>query len=368
MLEDRPTIAVVGPTRPYRGGIVEHTALLAEWLAAEGRLVELAGWAAQFPRCLYRGGTAALDDPTTQPVPTRELHWARPWSWRRVGSRLARKAQNLIIVVSTPLQVSAVRAIAAAFRARRRGEDSRVIFIVHNVIPHERMLFDRQLTRLILRVADVVIVHSPAEAELAEHLGAGDVRVVPLPFHPPAGLESAPHPAGSQRLGRLAFLGFVRPYKGLDLVLNGLAQSDTDAQLIVQGEFWEPIARYEALIEELGLADRIELRPGYASTAEIVRTLAEVDALVLPYRSATASQQARIAFARGVPVIATAVGTFPAQVRDEVDGLIVPTPDSSRLAAAIEEFYHEDRWLLLRSAVRPPDSEREWDEYLEALA
>lgn len=363
--------ALVGPTYPYRGGIVEHTTALGQRLAAREALSEFASWQVQFPHRLYAGGISpAGTAPASHAAPievTRDLHWARPDSWRAVGSRLARDASHLLIVISTPLQLPAVAALSQAFRRRGAGRACRVTFVMHNVLPHERRALDRPLTRILLRSADAVIVHSEAEAALARQLGAQGVRTARLPFHPPPGLLTAAHPAGGSRLDRLAFLGFVRPYKGLDLLLHALALLGSGPSLIVHGEFWEPVERYRRLVKDLGLSDRVAIRPEYASTVALMHTLATVDAVVLPYRSATASQQPRIAFARGVPVIATAVGTLGQQVRDDVDGTIVTAVGAEGLATAIKEFYRDDRWSRFRQAVRPADEDAEWEDYLTVL-
>jgi glycosyltransferase involved in cell wall biosynthesis len=223
------------------------------------------------------------------------------------------------------------------------------------------------LMRRVLRCADRVIVHSAAEARLAQELGARATSSVALPFHPPDGLRIGPHEAAQRRLDTLGFLGFVRPYKGLDLLLSALAISETRPRLIVQGEFWEPLGRYEQMLEHLGLTSRVELRPGYATGPDMSEVLKRIDALVLPYRSATGSQQPRVAFAGGVPVIATAVGDLADQVSDGIDGLIVDRIGAEALASAIDRFYTDGAWKRLRGGVRPPLADDEWARYLAAV-
>jgi glycosyltransferase involved in cell wall biosynthesis len=223
--------------------------------------------------------------------------------------------------------------------------------ICHNVLPHERRPGDIPLTRALLSRADTVITHSAAQAAQARDLApAAMVRTVAMPAHLPASLPqnqgaeraglSAPAPAplpalanpstpaGSPAPGkplapadspapgssaaptRLLFFGIVRPYKGLDVLLRALAQAPAHVTLTVAGEFWPDSTEMDNLIAELGLADRVTLRPGYVPADEIPALFGAADALVMPYREATASQNALLAFAHGVPVITTTAGAL----------------------------------------------------------
>jgi glycosyltransferase involved in cell wall biosynthesis len=162
--------------------------------------------------------------------------------------------------------------------------------------------------------------------------------------------------------GRLLFFGIVRPYKGLDVLLRALPDG---VGLTVAGEFWSGLDETRALIRELGLDGRVELLPGYVPAERIGGLFAACDALVLPYRSATASQNVLMAFEHGVPVIATRVGCFPAQIREGVDGLLADPGDAASLREAITRFYEDP--ARFRAEVRRPDHGPVWDAYLAAL-
>ena len=366
-----PFVTLVGPTSPYRGGIVQHTTELATRLEDRGLLVEFAAWRVQFPASLHPGQTLPPESAEATKIAaktTRQLHWQQPHTWVNTARRIARNSETLAIVVSSSLQYPAIRLVTSAFRRARKPRDGRVILIIHNVLPHERRTGDERLMRWTIGCADTVIVHSELEAERARSLGGDDVRAIQLPFHPPSELVPSRHAGGDERFDRLAFLGYVRHYKGLDIALRAVAAASTRAQLVIHGEFWEPIQRYRQLADELEISERIDFRSGFAATAQIMEILSSVDALVLPYRSATASQQPRIAFARGVPVIATDVGALAHDIRHDVDGLVVPVVDTEqRLAAAIDDFYRDEKWLRLRRGVRHVDPNVAWDAYIAEI-
>ena len=134
---------------------------------------------------------------------------------------------------------------------------------------------------------------------------------------------------------RLLFFGIVRPYKGLDVLLRALAGAPAHVTLTVAGEFWGGTEQTEKLIADLGLRDRVTLRPGYLPATAIPALFAAADALVLPYREATASQNALLAFAHGVPVITTTAGALAEPVRDGVDGLTCAPDDAEDLLRAL---------------------------------
>lgn len=416
-------IAIVGPAYPYKGGGAQHTTELAHRLAAAGHDVTIESWSAQYPSFLYPG-QQTVDAPEGEPYPRtrRSLSWRRPDGWFRHGRRIGRSADLLILAVLSPVQVPAYLGILAG--ARRTG--ARTVALCHNVLPHERRAVDVTLMRTLLRRVDAVLTHSEEQANLAHALTTNrtPITVTALPPHlpgtprandgrqsgtardgaggapgdapeaPPDAAPGAPRPRPGASPGtapgsppgtasrassgasspplpaegvrrRLLFFGIVRAYKGLDVLLRALAQGAGDVRLTVAGEFWGGTGETERLIGELGLGGRVELRPGYVPAGDVPGLFAGADALVLPYRSATASQNAWLAFEHGVPVIATRVGALPDHVRDGVDGLLCAPGDAADLAKTIARFYTEPE--RLRAGVRRVDPGPYWSAYVDAL-
>jgi glycosyltransferase involved in cell wall biosynthesis len=354
-------IAIVGPTHPIKGGVSQHTTVLAYRLEAAGHDVRIISWRRQYPRRLYPG-QQHVDEPEFAPFqPTaRILSWNSPFSWVR-GARAVRDVDLVIFAHITPVQVPPYRMMVAALGRHR----PRVAVVAHNVLPHERSRVDTFLVSRLFRAADLVVVHSAAEAARATKLTNGAVVTATMaPFMPDGFVRRAPDP-GLHR--RLLFFGLVRPYKGLDVLLRALVAGPADVRLRVAGEFWGGTAATEALVTELGLTDRVELCPGYAAARDVPRLFADVDALVLPYRSATGSQAVWTGFEFGVPVIATTAGHLADDIREGVDGLTVPPDDSTALADALGRFYAPGVAERMRAAVRPVDPGPYWDRYLRAL-
>jgi glycosyltransferase involved in cell wall biosynthesis len=340
-------IALVGPAHPYKGGGARHTTELAHRLAAAGHNVIIESWRAQYPARLYPG-RQTLDAPEGQPYPRtyRRLAWNRPDGWATAGRRL-RSADLVVVALLTSVQVPAYLAILAGL-GRGSGRP-RTLVICHNVLPHERRPGDVALARTLLAHVDRVLVHSAGQAAQARRL-VPDVPIVVarIPPHLPCPVPEAPTgdhedpsaersvaPASGQASCNLLFFGIVRPYKGLDVLLRALARAPAHVTLTVAGEFWGGTGQTEKLIAELGLQGRVALRPGYVPAGRIPALFAAADALVLPYREATASQNVVLAFSYGVPVIATTAGALAEAVRDGVDGLTCAPGDVDDLARAL---------------------------------
>lgn len=366
-------VAVVGPTHPYKGGVAAHTTTLAHQLAEAGHDVTLVSWSHLYPSRLYPGEQAVPGGtPDVEPFPrtVRALSWARPDTWVRTGRRL-RDFDAVIVVHVIPAVVPAHLALLRAAGSGRRGDSTRprAVVVAHNVLPHEPHPGDSALMRTFLERVDAVLVHSAEQARIAHDLGARRVSVADLPPHLPGGapVERPDHDGPT----RLLALGIVREYKGVDLLMRALAQVPGPT-LTVAGEMWgEAGAAVKALAQDPRLRGRVQVHGGYVPADRLAPMLASHDVLALTYRSATASQNALLGQRHGLPVLASEVGTFGVQVRDGVDGLLVPPGDEEALVAALQRLADPAYAAKLRSAVRPPDLSGSWATYvgtLEALA
>jgi glycosyltransferase involved in cell wall biosynthesis len=366
-------VAVVGPTHPYKGGVAAHTTTLAHQLAEAGHDVTLVSWSHLYPSRLYPGEQAVPGGtPDVEPFPrtVRALSWARPDTWVRTGRRL-RDFDAVIVVHVIPAVVPAHLALLRAAGSGRRGASTgpRAVVVAHNVLPHEPHPGDGALMRTFFERVDAVLVHSAEQARIAHDLGARRVSVADLPPHLPGGapVERPDHDGPT----RLLALGIVREYKGVDLLMRALARVPGPT-LTVAGEMWgEAGAAVKALAQDPRLRGRVQVHGGYVPADRLAPMLASHDVLALTYRSATASQNALLGQRHGLPVLASEVGTFGVQVRDGVDGLLVPPGDEEALVAALRRLADPAYAAQLRSAVRPPDLSGSWATYvgtLEALA
>lgn len=360
-------IAVLGPVHPYRGGIAHYTARLCRELISQGHEVLAVNLSRQYPSALFPGSTQEDASEQTFDVPAERLvDSMNPLSWWRASKRITEFGADLLVVMWWhPYFAASFGAIA--FAARARG--ARVVFVCHNVLPHESSPVDRILAGAAYRTADRFVVHADAErARLAELLSAPEVGVHPHPVYDlfetdePIARWVAKESLGLEAERVVLFFGLIRRYKGLDLLLEAMPriQAETGAHLYIAGECYEELSDYEAQIERLKLADAVTLDARYVANEEVPRLMAAADVVVLPYRHATQSGIVQVAYACGRPVITTAVGGLPDVVWDGETGLLVPPEDSDAIADAVRRFYEEDLAAELATGVARRVAELSW--------
>ena len=371
-------VAIVGPTHPYKGGVAAHTTELAHRLAGAGHDTLLVSWSRLYPAALYPGEQAVPDGgPDLPPYrrTVRVLRWDRPGTWWRTGRRLRRLGVDVVVVVVVvPVQVPALLTVVRALCGPGVGTRPRVVVLAHNVVPHETHPGGAWLMARILSAADTVLVHSEELSGQARAHGARRVLAADLPPHLPGGVPAPPasgpaDPPVARQPGptRVLALGMVRDYKGIDLLLEAAAEVP-DVTVTVAGEQWGRAGeRVRELAADPRLVGRVRLEPGYVPGERIRALVADHDVLALPYRHATASQNVLLVHAHGLPVIATAVGTFARQVVDGVDGLVVPPGDVWALVGALREVARPDRLAELRGGVPGVDLDGPWQRYLQTV-
>jgi glycosyltransferase involved in cell wall biosynthesis len=341
-----PRIAVFAPVHPLTVGAAAFNAAMVS--ALERRCpIELVGWRRLYPPFLYRGSDR--DDRSCPPSSVHAdpvLDWLNPLSWRTALRRLDSFRASALVLP----WIHAVMSPPYRWLLRHAPPAVQRVVICHNVMPHEPFPGFRALTRSVLGNADLLVTHAPQQAAELADLGLARIPVLEA-FHPrfvaedlaerPEATAVAAERAmlGDPRL-LLLFFGAVRPYKGLDTALEAVARlpRELDVRLLVAGRFWEGRERYDAMVESLGIRERVVIRDGYVSNEDAALAFSAADVVVLPYRSATQSGVAQLAYAYGKPVVATEVGGLPAAVDHGRTGLLSPPDDPAALARMLEQL------------------------------
>ncbi|MFM7736656.1 MAG: glycosyltransferase [Alphaproteobacteria bacterium] len=368
-------LAIVGPAPPWRGGIALHTAEMAAAARAGGHETLVASFTRLYPSLLFPGtsqlepGAAppSTDDPDATPL----LDSLDPLSWRRTGAAVADFRPDMVVLQRWhPFFQAALAAVARA--ARRAG--ARVAWMVHNAEPHEGVPFPAKLATLGFRDGDAFLVHAASEARSLATLG---VRAPVAVLRHPVPVRNV------QRRERAAariflrvpedeilflFFGYVRPYKGVDLLFDALARlapAGPPWRAIVAGEWYVDRASADARVARPPLAGRVHLVDRYVPDAEAADLFAASDVVVLPYRDGTQSGVVPLAWAHGRPVVTTAVGGLPEAVDDGATGLLVPPGDARALADALERVRHGLRFDPTR--IDEAVARAGWREFVVAL-
>jgi glycosyltransferase involved in cell wall biosynthesis len=226
----------------------------------------------------------------------------------------------------------------------------------HNVFPHERSPLDGLLVRFALSPANHLITHSAKDREdLLAIVPGKEVTVSPLPS-----LHEFSGPGNNSRSGRtILFFGKVRKYKGLDVLLAAMPRvlSKVACNLIVVGEFYDSIDKYEELIRRHCIESHVHIDNRYVPNEEVASIFERADVLVLPYTSASQSGVARIALSNGLPIIASRTGGLSETIIDQVNGLLFQPGDPEALAGQIVRYFGDNLGPVLSENIRKTTDE-----------
>jgi glycosyltransferase involved in cell wall biosynthesis len=365
-------VCIVGPAYPYRGGIAHFTTMLAREFSRDHN-VTVINYRRLYPSLLFPGKTQYDEsDSPLQVESERLIDSIGPASWRRAARRIAELAPDLVVVKWwQPFFAPALRAITGAVK---RATGAPVVFLCHNVLPHESSIVDRALVVHGLGRADAFLVQSSEDRDrLLSILPDARVGLNPHPIYDWFDMGRYTRETARDELGVsgrvLLFFGLIRRYKGLDTLLRAFARvgERADASLLVVGEFYEDRRPYDALIEELGIAGRVRVLGRYVPNEEVEKFFKAADLVVLPYRSATQSGIVQTAYSFEKPVVVTRVGGLPDVVHDGETGYIVPPDDEEALAAAVERFFEEGAALRMAEAIRADADRFSWRHCVETL-
>ncbi|MBI5464764.1 MAG: glycosyltransferase, partial [Ignavibacteriales bacterium] len=295
-----------------------------------------------------------------------------PLTWRRAGRSIAQHKPDVVIFrYWMPFFAPAYGTMA---RIIKKHSNARIIFVCDNVLPHERHVGDIQLTKFAFAPVDGFVVLSGAvERELRSLIPAARILNTPHPLYDVFG-EPIPREAAQQFLGVtgrrvLLFFGYVRAYKGLDVLLEAMPAilKKVDATLVVAGEFYEDEEKYRQQIRRLQLEERVKVFSDYVPNQDIAKFFCASDAVVLPYRSATQSGIVQVAYHFNVPVIATNVGALSEVVVEGRTGFLVPPEDPQLLANAVVRLYEEHCREKFSDAIVEEKKKYSWEFFVSRL-
>ncbi|MBP5259703.1 MAG: glycosyltransferase [Paludibacteraceae bacterium] len=338
-------IVVLGTAYPYRGGLAAFNERMAGQWQAEGHTVRVETFTLQYPDFLFPGKTQYSESPAPQGMKiVRSIHSVNPFNWLRVGRRLRREAPDLVVVKFWhPFMAPCLGTIA---RMVRRNGHTRVISILDNVIPHERRWTDRLLVRWFVGSVDAFVAMSQSvQDDLRMFDRVKPCGLCPHPLYDHYGTP-VPRDAAARELQLpadaryLLFFGFIRDYKGLDILLRAWADPrlrQTDARLLVAGEFYNNSEEYFRLEKELGLQGRVIWHTEFIPDERVRLYFSLADLVVQPYKTATQSGVTQIAYHFAKPMLVTRVGGLAEGVPDGSVGYVTP-PEPEAVADALSDF------------------------------
>lgn len=367
---ERMNIVLIGPVYPYKGGISHYTGLLYQELI-KAHDVALVSFKLQYPKFLFKKEQKDYANESLKISETKYLiNTANPFNWFNVARRINKMGPDMVIFQWWhPYFAPCYWTMCKALRNRR------ILFICHNVFPHERFPMDKLLTRLTLKAGNCFIVHSTKDEQDLKLIHPSPIyikSVIPA-FNIFKNSKTTKEEA-RENLGLmhgekvLLFFGFVREYKGLKHLLKALPQikeSISDIKLLVVGDFGNDKETYTELIESLDIVSRIQIYDGYIPDDNVEKFFSACDLVVLPYESATQSGIVPIAYDFGKPVIVTDVGGLPDVVEDGKTGYVVKARNPVAIAEAVCRYFEEDISEKMIENIKAEAGKYSWNKMAE---
>ena len=338
-------LVIIGPAWPLRGGLSAFDEKLATQFTEKGIQTRIDTFSLQYPSILFPGKSQYTTDPKPKDVNIAVcINSINPLNWIKIGLKLYRQKPDLIIVrFWIPFLAPCLGTI---LKIAKKNKHTKVISIVDNMIPHEKRMGDQLLTKYFVKTVDGFIAMSEKVKNDIKIFSHKPVSISPHPIfnhfgHPITKMDARTN-LGLPHEGKIIlFFGYIRKYKGLDLLIQAMADDaikKLDIHLMIVGEFYEDASAYHLLIDSLGLQEQITLYSNYIPDDEVKNYVCSADFIIQPYKNATQSGVTPLAYHFEKPMLVTNVGGLADTVPHLKTGIVV-APETKEIANGIETLY-----------------------------
>lgn len=367
---NRKRIIIAGPAHPLRGGLAAFNERFARQLQHAGHEVIIYTFSLQYPSFLFPGKSQFSEEKAPHDLDIRvKINSINPFNWISTASEIKKlNADFLILRFWIPFMGPALGTIAR--RVKINGK-TKIIGFLDNVLPHEKRPGDRMLTSWFLKSCDGFIVMSKQVLnELGQFIKSPAYSLSPHPLYDygqAVDKESARRHLQLDANPIILFFGFIRGYKGLDLLLKAMPEiikQIPGIRLVVAGEFYESETPYLELLEELKLRSNVIFRKDYIPDSEVKYYFGAADLVVQPYKSATQSGISQLAYHFEKPMVVTNVGGLPEIVPNGEAGYVT-APDANEIAKAVIKYFKENKQQEFEAGIRRNKSRFSWEKFVE---
>ena len=367
-------ILLIGPANPYRGGIAALNERLAVELSQKGHDVEIINFTLQYPSFLFPGKTQYTDTKPPEGIKiTRMINSINPLNWIVTGNKLKRRKADLVIVrFWLPMMAPSTGTICKLIR---RNRISKIITIVDNLLPHESRIGDRLFTQYFMNQTDGMLAMSDCVfKDLDLFRKKQPKKLSPHPIYDHYGEHISKEKALKMlnldtSFRYILFFGFIREYKGLDLLLQAISDQQLKSlnlKLIVAGEFYSNESLYTKMIHDLNIIDKVIFKKDYIPENEVNQFFCAADIIAQPYKTATQSGVTQIGYHFHKPMLVTNVGGLSEIIEDGKCGYVVH-PDPLSIAKALVDFFDNNREEAMVKEVEKAKDKFSWENFSKSI-
>jgi glycosyltransferase involved in cell wall biosynthesis len=344
-------IVIIGPAYPYRGGNALFVSYMADLLKRKFD-VKILNYNLLYPSILFPG-TTQFDKSNVlikKVENERVISSINPYTWIKAAIKIRNEKPDLVVFDWWHPFFSFCH-FSISFLIKKKFRN-RILFVTENFVSHEGHIIDRMLTKTgLINASSFLALSDKVESELK---GSGyDKKIYrsELPIYECYRPEELPGNAKakfnySQENKVLLFFGYVRKYKGLDILIEAMAdiiKEIPEARLLIVGEFYDSPAPYYARIKELRIDEYVTIVNNFVPNEEVGEYYSACDLNILPYKSATQSGILNVSYGFLKPVLVTDVGGLAEFVENGKTGIVIE-PDSppAIVKGVIDFFRHKE--------------------------
>ena len=350
MSSSEKSVVILGSAYPLRGGLANYNERLAREYISRGYKVKIITFSLQYPNFLFPGKTQFSEEAAPKDLDIEVLlNSVNPFSWIAVGNKIRKMKPDLLITKFwLPFMGPSLGTVA---RIVKRNGVTKVVSIIDNIIPHEKRIGDHILAKYFVGAVDGFISMSQSVLDDLNTFDAQKPKIfTPHPVYDNFGMPSNKQEARNNlnldiKTPYILFFGFIRDYKGLDLLLRAMADErvrNSDVKLIIAGEYYSNEQKYLDLIAQLGIEDKLVLATDFIPDSKVGDYFNACDLVVQPYKTATQSGVTQIAYHFEKPMVVTRVGGLPEIVPDGIAGYVVDV-DPISIANSILDYFNNNK-------------------------
>lgn len=374
MINSKKSVVIVGSAHPLRGGLANYNERLARAYQEAGYEVKIFTFSLQYPNFLFPGKTQYSEEAAPKNLDIEvKLNSVNPLTWISLGRRIKKMTPNLLIMKFwIPFMGPSLGTVA---KIVKKNKKTKVVSIIDNIIPHENRPGDKILANYFVKNVDGFICMSDAVLNDLKTFDTKKPKIfTPHPlydnFGQPIEKQLAKEQLGlDKNVPYIMFFGFIRDYKGLDILLEAMADDrikNSKVKLIVAGEYYSNEQYYLDIIKDKKIEDKLILATDFIPDSKVGQYFSACDMVVQPYKTATQSGVTQIAYHFEKPMLVTRVGGLPEIVPHMKTGYVVDV-NSKAIADAILDFYENDREAAFKNNCIEEKKKYTWETLLNKI-
>lgn len=366
-------IVIIGPAYPLRGGLATYNERLCKAFTEENHNACIYTFSLQYPSFLFPGTSQYSDEAPPEKLKILvKINSINPYNWIQIGLELKNKKPDIIVVrYWLPFMGPCLGTI---LRLVKKNKHTKIVCIADNIIPHEKRPGDNLFTRYFIKPIDAFVTMSEKVLSDLDLFATHEKKkkFIPHPLYDNFGeiisREEAIEKLNLQKdCNYILFFGFIRKYKGLDLLLEALSKiTNPNLKLIIAGEFYEDSKPYLDLIEQLNLQDKIILKTNFITDSEVKYYFCASNVVIQPYKSATQSGVTPLAYHFEIPMIVTNVGGLTGMVPNGKVGLIAE-PNAESVAEKINSYFDQNKEKEFKENLKVEKKKYSWNVMTKAI-